>query len=90
MPFPVAAETVVERLSVTESTVLATVAAVVATLDDAEEVDEALAADPLVLTLTAVTLELLAVAVVVLDLLSPHTVSALAFALRTCPDATAL
>jgi hypothetical protein len=52
-------------------------------------VDVALAAEALLLTETAVTVELLAVVVVVLDLLSLHTVSVLAFALRTRPGATA-
>ena len=62
-------------------------AAVLVALD---ELDEELAADPLPLTLTAVTFVLLPVVVVGLDLPSLHTVSVLAFALRTCPGATAL
>jgi hypothetical protein len=55
---------------------------------DAAEVE--VAAATLLLTETAVTVVLLAAAVVVFDLLSLHTVSVLAFALRTCPGATAL
>jgi hypothetical protein len=64
------------------------VATVVVVLDD---VDVALAAGALLLTVTAVTLELLAAVVVVLAFVSLHTVSVpvLAFALRTCPVVTA-
>lgn len=64
--------------------------AVVATVVDAlDDVDKALAADPLLLTVTAVTVELLAAVVVALALLSLHTVSVLGFAFRTRPGTTA-
>ena len=66
----------------------AVVATVVVTLEDA---DVALAGEAPLLRATAVTLELLEAVVVVLIALSLHTVAvaALAFVLRTRPDATA-
>lgn len=90
LPFPVAPVPLFPLPELPLSALLvdpAVFATVVVTLD---EVDVALEADALLLTVAAVTVELLAAVVVVLDLLSLQTVSVLVFAaLRTRPGATA-
>ena len=86
-PLPVAAFPLVP-LPELPSVALFELAAAATDVGTLKDVDVALEAGALLLTATAVAVELLAAVVVVLDLLSLHTVSLLAFALRTRPGAT--